>query len=72
MKIRVPPVSDKAFEQVFSDICDNPASTVRDVVNRTGWSIGTVTNVTIHLRNEGSIKRGKNGKGEYIFTIIPF
>jgi ribosomal protein S25 len=69
MRIRVLPVSDTAFEQVFSDLSNNPASTVRDVASRTGWSIGTVTNVTVHLRNEGSIKRGKNEKGPYILTI---
>jgi hypothetical protein len=65
------PVSDTAFEEVYHDFRDNPASTIRDVVSRTGWSIGTVTNVTLHLRNEGAIKRSRNEKGYFVFTIIP-
>ena len=65
--VRKPNVSDAAFEDVQTDIQNNPWSTVNDIVSRTEWSRGTVVNAISQLREDRAVSRGKLSNGVYIY-----
>lgn len=65
--IRKPIASDVAFEDVQVDIRNNPWSTVNDIVSRTQWSRGTVSNVIRQLREDRAVSRSKLINGVYVY-----
>lgn len=63
-------VSDAAFEDIFTDLSNNPWSTISAIANRVPWSRATVANVITILRSEASVKRCAGPYGGYCYKVV--
>jgi len=63
-------VSDAAFEDILTDLSDNPWSTISDVASRVPWSRATVANVVNLLRSEAAVKRCNGPYGAYCYKVV--